>query len=64
MISFLTSARHPNIVQYSGSYRNPDTQLPVLLMELMDEGGGRGVAVGEESVHYIDHSRSDVMFCS
>ena len=35
--SFLSSIRHPNIVQYLGSYRDPETQLPVLLMELMDE---------------------------
>ena len=28
---------HPNIVQYLGSYQNPETQLPVLLLELMDE---------------------------
>ena len=35
--NFLSAIRHPNIVQYLGSYRDPDTQLPVLLMELMDE---------------------------
>ena len=35
--SFLSSIRHPNIVQYLGSYRDPETLLPVLLMELMDE---------------------------
>ena len=35
--SFLSAVRHPNIVQYLGSYQDPETQLPVLLMELMDE---------------------------
>ena len=34
--SFLSAIRHPNIVQYLGSYQDPETQLPVLLMELMD----------------------------
>ena len=33
---FLNSVRHPNIVQYLGLYRDPDTGLPALLMELMD----------------------------
>ena len=34
---FLSDIRHPNIVQYLGTLRDPDTGLPVLLMELMDE---------------------------
>ena len=34
---FLSTIRHPNIVQYLGIYRNPDTGLPALLMELMDD---------------------------
>ena len=33
----LSAIRHPNIVQYLGSYQDPETQLPVLLMELMDD---------------------------
>ncbi len=33
----LKSARHPNIVQYLGTYRHPASNVPVLLMELMDE---------------------------
>ena len=33
---FLSTIRHPNIVQYLGLYRDPDTGLPALLMELMD----------------------------
>lgn len=34
----LSHIRHPNIVQYLGTCRDPNTNLPVLLMELMDEG--------------------------
>ena len=34
---FLSTIRHPNIVQYLGTYQDPDTGLPVLLMELMDD---------------------------
>ena len=33
----LSSARHPNVVQYLGTYRDPETRLPALLMELCDE---------------------------
>ena len=34
---FLSTIRHPNIVQYLGIYRDPDTGFPALLMELMDD---------------------------
>ena len=33
----LSLARHPNVVQYLGTYTDPDTRLPVLLIELCDE---------------------------
>ena len=33
----LSLARHPNVVQYLTTYRDPETHLPVLLMELCDE---------------------------
>ena len=33
----LSLARHPNVVQYLSTYYDPDTRLPVLLMELCDE---------------------------
>ena len=33
----LSLVRHPNIVQYLATYRDPETRLPVLLMELCDE---------------------------
>ena len=35
--AFLESVRHPNIVQYLGMTRDPESRLPVLLMELLDE---------------------------
>ena len=34
---FLSTIRHPNIIQYLGMHHDPDTHLPVLLMELMDD---------------------------
>jgi len=33
----LSVIKHPHIVQYLGTYRDPESRLPVLLMELMDE---------------------------
>ena len=33
----LSSIRHPCIVQYLATYQDPETRLPALLMELMDE---------------------------
>ena len=33
----LSLARHPNVVQYLATYHDPETHLPVLLMELCDE---------------------------
>ena len=33
----LSLARHPNVVQYLATYYDPDTRLPVLLMELCNE---------------------------
>ena len=35
--AFLEGIRHPNIVQYLGIARDPESRLPVLLMELLDE---------------------------
>ena len=34
---FLSTLRHPNIIQYLGIHQDPDTGTPILLMELMDE---------------------------
>ena len=36
-IEFLNRLRHPNIIQYLGSCQDPESRLPVLFMELMDE---------------------------
>ena len=33
---YLSTIRHPNIVQYLGQWQDPDSGLPVLLMELLD----------------------------
>ncbi len=35
--TFLESIRHPHIVQYLGMTTDPESKLPVLLMELLDE---------------------------
>ena len=34
---FMSAVKHPNIVQFLDMYQDPDTGLPVLLMELMDD---------------------------
>ena len=34
---FLSQIKHPNIIQYIGTYHDPETNALVLLMELMDE---------------------------
>jgi len=36
-IEYLGFLRHPNIVQYLGVRTDPDSKLPILLMELLDE---------------------------
>ena len=36
-IRFISDLHHPNIIQYLGSCSDPETGLPVLFMELMDE---------------------------
>ena len=48
----LSTLRHPNIVQYIGMYSDPDTKLPVLLMELMDEN----------LTHYLERSSQPVPY--
>ena len=50
--SVLSAIRHPNIVQYLGSYQDPDTQLPVLLMELMDQSLTRFLEQSKEPLLY------------
>ena len=36
-IDFLSGLRHPNVIQYLGSCADPETLMPILFMELMDE---------------------------
>ena len=58
---FMSGIRHPNIVQYLGSYRDSaDTCLPVLLMELMDESLTHFLQSSEQPVPY----HTTVCICS
>ena len=56
--SFLSAIKHPNIVQYLGSHQDPETQLPVLLMELMDESLTRFLERSQEPLPY--HTQVDL----
>ena len=49
---FLSTIRHPNIIQYLGMYQYPETHLPVLLMELMDES----------LTHFLEHSPQPIPY--
>ena len=48
----LHNLRHPNIIQYLGVYHDPDTKLPVLLMELMDGN----------LTHFLNNSSQQIPF--
>ena len=50
--NFLSAISHPNIVQYLGSYQDPETRLPVLLMELMDDSLTRFLEQSQEPLPY------------
>ena len=50
--AFLESIRHPNIVQYLGMTRDPESRLPVLLMELLDESLTRMLEHSQQSLPY------------
>ena len=49
---FLSGVRHPNIVQYLGVSRDPESGLPVLLMELMDSSLTQFLEQCEESLPF------------
>ena len=49
---FLSQIKHPNIVQYLGVYRELETNVPVLLMELMDES----------LTHFLESSQNPVLY--
>ena len=48
----LSAIKHPHIVQYLGTYHDPESNLPVLLMELMDESLTRFLERSHEPLHY------------
>ena len=49
---YLESIRHPNIVQYLGMTRDPESRLPVLLMELLDESLTKMLECSQQSLAY------------
>ena len=49
---FLSTVRHPNIVQYLGTHQDPDTGLPVLLMELMDNSLTHFLEISAQPIPY------------
>ena len=55
---FLSGARHPHIVQYLGVSRDPESGLPVLLMELMDSNLTRFLEQSEEPLPF--HTQVDI----
>ena len=56
--SFLENIRHPNIVQYLGMTRDPESRLPVLLMELLDESLTKMLEGSQRSLTY--HVQVDI----
>ena len=48
----LSAIKHPHIVQYLGTYHDPELRLPVLLMELMDESLTRFLEQSHEPLPY------------
>ena len=48
----LSAIKHPHIVQYLGTYHDPESRLPVLLMELMDESLTRFLERSNEPLPY------------
>ena len=58
---FLSGVRHPHIVQYLGVSRDPESGLPVLLMELMDSSLTRFLEQSEEPLLF--HTQVDICHC-
>ena len=50
--AFLERIRHPNIVQYLGMTSDPESRLPVLLMELLDESLTKMLEHSQQSLAY------------
>ena len=59
---FLSGVRHPNVVQYLGVSRDPESGLPVLLMELMDSSLTRFLEQSEEPLPF--HIQVDICHCT
>ena len=51
--TLLESIRHPNIVQYLGMTTDPESRLPVLLMELLDESLTNMLECSQQSLTYF-----------
>ena len=49
---FMSAIRHPNIVQYLGTRQDPQTGLPVLLMELMDDSLTHFLKSAQDAIPY------------
>ena len=49
---FLSTVRHPNVVQYLGVHQDPNTHFPVILMELMDDS----------LTHYLESSTKPIPY--
>ena len=49
---FLSTVRHPNIIQYLGTHQDPDTGLPVLLMEMMDNSLTHFLEISAQPIPY------------
>ena len=56
---FMSAIKHPNIVQYLGTHKDPESGLPVLLMELMDGS----LTDFLESSHCLLPYNMEVKFC-
>ena len=48
----LSAIKHPHIIQYLGTYHDPESRLPVLLMELMDQSLTRFLEQSHEPLPY------------
>ena len=49
---FMSAIRHPNIVQYLGTCQDPQSGLPVLLMELMDDSLTHFLESSQDAIPY------------
>ena len=51
-IEFLSSIQHPHIIQYLGVTRDPDSDLPMLLMEILDGNLTQFLEQSQEALPY------------